>query len=171
MYKYIALPFTILFLLILSGCGYHMGSFANPQIKTIAISPIINDTQQLNAGGQMKQALVDRFHFDGSYKIVNIADADAIIYGRISEISFTAPSILTSDEGVTFMTKVFGCDLTFEYTLIVPGRATTVVSQTTVTGNSQFQVPVDLFPARQSGVAQSARDAAEEVVWRCTEGW
>jgi hypothetical protein len=170
-YKYIIIAFSGLFVLFLSGCGYHLGAFGNPQIKTIAISPIINDTIQINASTYMKQALVDRFHFDSAYKVVKISDADAILYGRITKIDFTAPSILTANEGVTFMTKEFGCNLEFEYSLIIPGRATPVVPQTTVSGSSQFQVPVDLFPARQSGIQLSSRNAAETVVWRCTEGW
>jgi outer membrane lipopolysaccharide assembly protein LptE/RlpB len=170
-HKYISIVFLCLLATILSSCGYHLGTFGNPQIKTIAIAPIINDTHQISASTYMKQALSDRFQFDGAYKIVNMHSADAVIYGRITEIVFTAPSILTATDGVTFMTKEFGCTVEFEYSLIIPGRGTPVVPQTTVSETVQFQVPVDLFPARQSGIQQACRTVAENVAWRCTEGW
>jgi outer membrane lipopolysaccharide assembly protein LptE/RlpB len=170
-YKYLTTTFLIFTALLLGGCGYHMGVYGNPQIKTIAIAPITNDTSQIGASTHMKQALADRFQFDGTYKITNMNTADAILYGRISGIDVTAPSILTADDGVTFMTKEYQIEVTFEYSLVIPGNTTPVVPQTEVSESSQFQVPVDLFPARESGISQACRKIAENVAWRCSEGW
>ena len=161
----------IISVFILSGCGYSLGTNANPQIKTIAIASIKNDTYEINVASTMKQALIDRFNFDGAYKIKNMYNADAVLYGRIKGIDVTAANILTAPGGVTTITKTFGISVNFEFTLIIPGRGQPVISPTSVSGSAQFQVPVDLFPARQEGLEQACRDAAEQVVWRCSEGW
>ena len=171
MKKFMLITVSGFIVLLLSGCGYHLGTFANPQIKTIAIAPITNDTIQISASALMRQALIDRFHFDGAYKTANMHTADAVLYGKITSIEFTAANILTATDGVTFMTKEFGVTLEFSYSVVIPGRSTPVVPQTSVSESVQFQVPVDLFPARQSGIKQAARTVAEKVVWRCTEGW
>ena len=156
---------------LLSSCGYTLGANGNPQIKTIAIAPIKNETYEVNISSQMKNALVDRFSFDGTYKIGNMSDADAVLYGKVTNIDITAANILTAPGQVTTVTKTFGATITFEFILIVPGRAQPVVPDTSISGTAQFQVPVDLFPAKSQGFEQACRDAAEQTVWACAEAW
>ena len=56
-------------LLLLTSCGYHIGSIAHPQIKTIAIAPVKNETYIPNAAEYMRQALSESFQKDGSWKV------------------------------------------------------------------------------------------------------
>ncbi|MCF7790663.1 MAG: hypothetical protein K9L78_05560 [Victivallales bacterium] len=171
MYQVLLKSFLLITLLLLAGCGYQLGTVGNPQFKSIAIAPIKNETNSAFAATYMKQKLAERFQVDGTYKITNMKNADAILYGQITTIDITAQNIMTSPNAVTFQTNEFGATVTFQYVLIIPGRATPAVPSTSVSGNAQFQVPVDLFPARSQGIRQACRDAAEKVVWRCAEGW
>ena len=157
--------------ILLNSCGYHLGTNGNPQIKTIAIAPVKNDTYEIKLGSYMKNYLADRFHFDGAYKLSTLKNADAILYSHITQMDVTAANILTAPGAVTTVTKTFGISIKVEYTLVIPGRAQPVITPTQVTGTAEFQVPVDLFPARQEGAQQACRDAAQQIVSRCSEGW
>ena len=38
----------------LGGCGYHLGDIGNPQLKSIAVAPIDNETYEPNASAFMR---------------------------------------------------------------------------------------------------------------------
>ena len=42
--KHILIAAAALLLPILSGCGYRIGSLMHPQINSIAIAPVVNET-------------------------------------------------------------------------------------------------------------------------------
>ena len=75
--------FCILFLLS-SGCGYHMGSLAHPQLKTVAIAPVVNDTVLPYISATMRDELAARFMVDGTYKVVDMDEADMIVFVKVN---------------------------------------------------------------------------------------
>ena len=67
------LPFTgFLLLMLLSSCGYHMGSMMHPQIKTVAIAEVRNETREVLASAIMRKQIAERFQFDNSLKISSV---------------------------------------------------------------------------------------------------
>lgn len=148
-----------------------MGGIGNPQIETIAIAPIKNNTYYPNVSEYMRQALSEAFQVDGSYKIRNVYNADCILYGRITDIKIAAADIRSANTGTTFMTQEYNMTINFEFTVVIPGQTTPLINTTEVSGSAEYQVPVDQFTSQQEGVQQSAWRAAVKVVRNCTESW
>ena len=69
-------------------CGYyHMGSMMHPQIKTIAISTIRNDTREPLLTELARTQIAARFQSDNSLKLVSKEEADCILYVRLVSVS------------------------------------------------------------------------------------
>ncbi len=76
----------LLVFLSTSSCGYRVGSLMHPQIKTVAIADVKNETTEVLASAIMRKLLAERFQFDNSLKIVSLDKADCIVYCRIKGI-------------------------------------------------------------------------------------
>ena len=77
-------------MIFLSSCGYyHMGSMMHPQIKTIAISTIRNDTREPLLTELARTQIAARFQSDNSLKLVSKEEADCILYVRLVNVSTT----------------------------------------------------------------------------------
>ena len=81
-----------LFALFFTGCGYRVGSLMHPQIKSIAIAPVTNDTMMYNVAAQMRGLLAECFQSDGSLKLVNEGTADCILYAKVTSATFSQVS-------------------------------------------------------------------------------
>ncbi len=158
-------------ILFSAGCGYNVRTISNPQINSIAIAPIKNETIYPNVSEHMRDALAEAFQVDGSYKVSNIYDADCILYGKVKDIKIRAVDLRSGATGVIFVTKQFSMAIKFEFTVIIPGEASAVVGTTSVTGTAQYDIPLDQFTAQQNGIKQSSWDTANKAVWACTESW
>ena len=86
--KHRVVPAALMSLMVifLSSCGYHMGSMMHPQIKTVAIAEVRNETREVLAGTIMRKQLAERFQFDNSLKITTPEKADCIVMYRIKRI-------------------------------------------------------------------------------------
>lgn len=158
-------------LLTVTSCGYHVGSIANPQIRTIAFAPVVNETYLPNVSEYMRQALAEAFQKDGSFKGVSMEKADCIMYGRITKVTTTAPDITISAGSINYFTNQFGLELTYEFTVIVPGRAQPLIPTTQVSGSVQYQVPVDYYVAQQEALKSACYQTALDAVYATTEAW
>ena len=165
-----AISFAIL-VVIFSGCGYHTGSIAHPQLKTIGISTIQNNTYEPDLSAYMRQALSENFQVDNSLKVKQEKEADCILYGRITEVTIDGTDKATTNNEQIYRTAEFKIDVTFEFVVIIPGRAEPVVSTRQVVGSSYYQVTADQFISRKSGLAQACRDAAKQAVNYTVEAW
>ena len=63
-------------LVVCGGCGYRVGSLMHPQIKTVAVAPVQNETVEYNLTAQVRNLLCERFMVDGSLKLVDEKEAD-----------------------------------------------------------------------------------------------
>jgi hypothetical protein len=161
--------FSVLF--IISGCGYQMGSLMHPQVKSIAIAPIVNETLEPLASAQMRKALCEQFQFDSSLKLKQLETADCILYGRIIDVETTATSEDTYDNEQTYRAAEWSVQITFEFVVMVPGRKEPLVNTRRVTGSAKYQVMADQAITRRRGVEQACREAAEQAVIYTTEAW
>ena len=162
---------TCFILLFIAGCGYNMGKISNPQIKSIAIAPIKNECYLPNLSKYMINALTEAFQVDGSYKVKSMYDADCILYGRVTDVNIGSVDRQSTTTGTTFTTREFSVNITFEFTVVIPGQAAPLIPTTTVIGTAEYQVPVDQFIAQQNGIIQASWDAAKRTVWGCAESW
>ena len=176
MKKHVFPGFTIaaaLALLVCGGCGYQIGSLAHPQLKTVAVAPVQNETVELNLTAQVRNLLCERFMTDGSLKLVDEKEADCIVYARITDVKFSEVSWAKQDkeQNDLYVPNQWRVVLTIEFSVIIPGRAEPLVKPRTVAGAADFETGPDQMTGRMNGVRQAAYAAAKNVVASFTEGW
>ncbi|HSR12246.1 MAG TPA: LPS assembly lipoprotein LptE [Thermodesulfobacteriota bacterium] len=91
------------FILVLSGCGYHLrGSETNlpPEIQSVAIPIFGNNTTQTGIEAEVTRALVDRFISSRRLPVNGSASADAILSGTVLLFT-TSPVAVTSSTQVS----------------------------------------------------------------------
>ncbi len=157
--------------LALPGCGYKMGSIMHPQVKSIAIAPIKNDTLEPFASANMRQSLCEQFQFDNSLKLKQIPTADCILYGKIIEVTTAATMEDSVDNEQTYRAAEWRVSIVFEFVVMIPGRKKPLIKKRRVSGTAKYQVAADQAITRRRGVQQACRNAAEQAVVYTTEAW
>lgn len=166
---------TLLALLVslfaLSGCGYQMGSLMHPQIKSIAVAPVTNETLEPYIAADLRSSLCEQFQWDGSLKLKSLKTADCIIFGRVIEVETISTADATFDGRQTFRASEWQVQVTFEFEVLIPGKKRPLISKRRVTGMAKYQIFVDQETTRRRGVQQACRNAATEAVIYTTEAW
>ncbi len=158
-------------LMAIAGCGYHMGSIAHPQVKSIAIAPVINDTATFNAASDMRMALSETFMVDGSYTLTSLEKADAILKARVINVAYTEITEDSYDSDVIYRPTEWRVEVTVEFTVIIPGKREPLIPVRTVTGNTLFQAQADMETNRRQATLVACADAAKRVTVLATEAW
>lgn len=159
--------------LMLCGCGYRAGSLMHPQIKTIAIAPVSNDTMMYNAAAQLRGLLSECFQGDGSLKLVSESTADCILYAKVtnavfSQVSWDSNASNSDDE---FLPDQWTLTISAKMTVMVPGRAEPLIPETTISGTTSFVAGPDIESSRYYAVRQACFQAAKQAVSKVTEAW
>lgn len=154
---------------VLSGCGYALGPIGHPQLKTIAVAPVINETLHYNAAAQMRNLLCECFTTDGTMKLVSLSKADCIIYAKVTHVKFSEAS--WSSDKDKFQPNEFNCSVTVTYSVVLPGRGKPLISQRSVSGKSVFSSGPDLEASRINGMRQAMFEASKTIVADITEAW
>ena len=154
-----------------SGCGYHVGSIMHPQVKTIAVAPMKNDTIEAMATQYMRQALAEQFDIDRSLKLKSLEEADCVIYGRIVEVKTLSIGYDSSNNEQSYQPAEFVLRIKLEFVVIIPGRANPLIDTHEVEGEATYQVTADLDIARRRGIQQACRMAAQKAVVYTVEAW
>ena len=156
--------------LFFSGCGYQFGSLMHPQITSVAVAPVTNETLFYNSAAVLRQKLTEVFTTDGSLKLKTIGTADCIVYARITKITFKETSGHIRDDD-DFLPNEWTVTADVEYSVILPGRAKPLLGPCTVSGHAEFVSDADLENARTNGMRQAMFDAAKSIVANLTEAW
>ena len=164
------LAFTGVF--FFSSCGYyHMGSMMHPQIKTIAISTIRNDTREPLLTELARAQIAARFQSDNSLKLVSKEEADCILYVRLVSVSTSMRRYRASYEDEEYRPAEFHVNLSAEMEVLIPGRSEPLIKKRTVTGSANYQYNVDPQVGRYYGMRQACYDLGNEIVEYTTEAW
>jgi len=158
-------------MLSFAGCGYKFGSLMHPQIKTVAIAPVTNETLEPYVAADLRGALCEQFQFDGSLKLKSLKEADCIVYGRVIEVETISTADDSFDNKQTFRAAEWQVQVTFEYQVLIPGRKRPLIPKRRVRGTAKYQIFVDAATTRRRGVQQACRNAAREAVIYTTEAW
>lgn len=155
-----------------SSCGYyHMGSMMHPQIKTIAISTIRNDTREPLLTELARVQIAARFQSDNSLKLVSKEEADCILYVRLVSSKNSMRRYNPGYEEDEYRPAEFHIDLTAEMEVLIPGRSEPLIAKRTVTGGANYQYNVDPQVGKYYGMRQACYDLAGEIVEYTTEAW
>ena len=153
-------------------CGcYHMGSMMHPQIKTIAISTIRNDTREPLLTELARNQIAARFQSDNSLKLVSKEEADCILYVRLTQVTTSMlrynPSYVEDD----YRPAEFRVNLSAEMEVLIPGRSEPLIKKRTVSGVANYQYNVDPQVGKYYGLRQACYDLGGDIVQYTTEAW
>ena len=155
-----------------SSCGYyHMGSMMHPQIQTIAISAIRNDTREPLLTELARQQIAARFQSDNSLKLVSKDEADCILYVRLVSVSNSMRRYKPSYEDDDYRPAEFHISVKAEMEVLVPGRSEPLIRKRTVSGDSNYEYNVDPQVGRYYGLRQACFDLGGQIVEYTTEAW
>ena len=167
-----ALRLTALLLpvLLLSGCGYRIGNMGHPQLKSVAIAPVVNDTLAYNASANMRAQLAERFQVDGTMKLTGMSQADCIVYARITEVKLSELEASTRAED-DFLPNQWAIDLSVEFSVLIPGQAQPLIDKRKAKGRAEFMSGPDIEISRNYAIQQACFSAAKDLVSQVTEAW
>ena len=158
--------------LLLSSCGYyHMGSMMHPQIKTIAISAIRNDTREPLLTELARAQIAARFQSDNSLKLVSKEEADCILYVRLVKVDSSMRRYNPGYEEDEYRPAEFYLRLTAEMEVLIPGRSEPLISKRTVSAGANYQYNVDPQVGKYYGMRQACFNLGGEIVEYTTEAW
>lgn len=159
--------------LLLSGCGYRVGTLMHPQIKSIAIAPVSNETMLFNAAAQLRGVLAECFQSDGSLKLTSESSADCILYATVKEANFSQITWESNadDSDDEFLPDQWKVEITASIAVMIPGRAEPLIRETTVKGSTNFVAGADIESSRTYAVNQACYLAAKKAVVAVTERW
>jgi outer membrane lipopolysaccharide assembly protein LptE/RlpB len=168
--KQFALLLASLALTLLTSCaGYQLGS-GKPQkmsgLTKLAVPTFKNDTLEPRLEVLATNALIKKLQMDGSYQIVPVSEADAVVKATITEIQ---RSQFRSSRNNTLRTSELLMGLLVRYT--VEDNAGTVL----MAGQAQGHSNIVIDPNAQLTERQALADAAERLsitlASSLTEGW
>ena len=163
----------------LVGCrSYQRGSLMHPQVKSVGVEVFQNLSEEPALGPVFRRKLAEQFMTDGSLKVKDTSDVDAVVRGRILHARYDETARVKSrdknarsNERAAYQAAVFQAEVEVEYDVVVPGRERPLVSVRHVTGKASFSRMPDLVVPRQDALAQALNDAAIRIVADVTEAW
>ena len=158
-------------LLLLAGCGYRIGSLMHPQVESIAIAPVINETVAYNLGPQVRGLLCEIFQQDGSLQLKRESNADCILYARVIGVSFRKSSWSSVNDSDKYVPVEWKVKIEIEYSVVIPGELKPLIDKRTATGEATFMTGADMETGRMGGIRQAALMAAKQIVSQVTEAW
>ena len=164
------LAFLLTIAITLAGCGYHLGEIRPTtmrSVRTLAVPTFKNNTFESRIEVLFADTLVKKLQQDGTYRIVDTNQADAVVYCVIEKIDRGS---LRSVQNNVLATSEFRLTVTARYEVVDIGTGR-VLMQGTVVGNTSFFSGNDLQTLERQGLSNAALDMAENLTTRLTEGW
>lgn len=157
----------------LLGCGYTQSVTLPNNIKTIAIPTFQNkippnERYAYRPGLEIEltNAIRDRFIFDGNFKVVDEAEADAILKGAI--ISY-------EQEGLRFdrfeSVEEYRLFLVVSFELVDRRTGEVVIKESNFSGQTEFFTSRSPSSARRTAANSVVVDLARSLVNRIVEEW
>lgn len=154
------------------GCGYHVGGLAHPQLKTVAVAPVVNDTTMPNISAYMRDAMAERFMVDGTYKLVDMDEADLIVFVTVKSYSLSENGESSYDSGSgLYLPSSWSVNLQSTVSVSIPGRAELLVNNANISQTAKFQNNIDYYLSQEVGLKQACYLTAGTVVSMTTEAW
>lgn len=171
MTKYFSVPCCALLLaILLSGCGYKVGFIKHPQLNSIAVAPVINETEIYNAASDMRMKMTEVIMQDGTFKLKDQRNADAILYITVQNISFAESVRASVKNKLEYRPEEWRVRVAVKYKLIIPGQGKPLLSGQTE-GEIRFQAGADIESGRLRAVRQTCFIAARKIIVAIAEGW
>ncbi|VAX36533.1 hypothetical protein MNBD_UNCLBAC01-78 [hydrothermal vent metagenome] len=163
-------------LTILTGCGYTTRSTLPKNLQTIHIEDFKNEISYTDGSGRniylplleldARNAVIDRFLFDGNLKIAEFEDADLILKGRLKSY-FRGVLRYTDDQDV----EEYRVQITVSFELWDTKRNEIAWSEPGFVGEAEYFVTGSQAITEEAAVKIAIKDLARRIVERTIEDW
>ncbi|MEI8293344.1 MAG: LptE family protein [bacterium] len=165
-----SLPAVLAAVFALSGCGYKLGEIRPTPMRSVrqlSVPTFKNNTYEPRIEVLFADTLVKRLQQDGTYRIVNSGQADAILHCTIIKIDRNA---LRSVQNDVLATSEFGLTVYVRYEVVDQTTGANLMSGT-VNGKTSFFSGNDLQTIERQAFSNAAIDLANNLAAQVTEGW
>ena len=157
--------------LILTGClGYHVGPVKPSVLRdvhVIAVPTFENKTLLPRIEVLVTDSVIKQIQQDGTYKIAEKDNADAVLKAEIIEISRTPAR---SVRGNVLATTEFNLSMHVRYKLDARS-GTSLTPYAEVVGTTSFFVGTDVTTDERQALPLAAEELATNLVTQLSEGW
>jgi len=157
--------------LLLTGClGYHVGPVKPSvlrDIRAIAVPTFENKTLLPRIEVLITDSVIKQLQQDGTYRVANENNADAILKAEITDISRTPAR---SVRGNVLATTEFNLAMHVKYKLETPS-GTVLMPSAEVVGTTSFFVGTDVTTDERQALPLAAEELATHLVTQLSEGW
>ena len=157
--------------LLLTGClGYHVGPVKPSVLRdvhVIAVPTFENKTLLPRIEVLITDSVIKQLQQDGTYRVANENNADAILKAEITEIS-RAPA--RSVRGNVLATTEFNLIMHVKYKLEA-SSGTVLMPSAEVVGTTSFFVGTDVTTDERQALPLAAEELAIHLVTQLSEGW
>ena len=154
---------------MLPGCGYHTGVSKPKQmaaVKKLAVPAFKNDTLQPRLEVLVTDVVIKNLQIQGTYKIVDVGEADAVLYGTIEDITSHQ---YRAQRNNTIRTSELLEGLIVKYE--VKGANNDVLLRGTVRNVSTLVLDPNFQVTKLQALADAASRLGEKLSIEVTEGW
>ncbi len=171
-----------LFLLVIglftvtSGCGYTTGSTLPKSIRTIYVEPFKNSISYMSDQGRnvylpllevdARNAVIDRFLFDGNLKISDPEEADLILKGELKSYS-RGGLRYTDDDDV----EEYRVQITVSFVMWNTKYKEVAWSEPGFIGEAEYFVTGSEATSESAAITKAINDLARRIVERTIEDW
>jgi outer membrane lipopolysaccharide assembly protein LptE/RlpB len=157
--------------LLLTGClGYHVGPVKPSvlrDVQVIAVPTFENKTLLPRIEVLITDSVIKQLQQDGTYRVANENNADAILKAEITEISRTPAR---SVRGNVLATTEFNLTMHVKYKLET-SSGTVLMPSAEVVGTTSFFVGTDVTTDERQALPLAAEELAIHLVTQLSEGW
>lgn len=158
-------------LFLCSCAGYQLGG-VKPRslagVQTIAVPMFLNETQHPRAEALATSAVASAFVQDGTYRIATVAEADAVLKGRLHTIDYTP---IRGNRFDTMLPEELANTVTLAWELRDGRDPTKLLARGSSVGSSKAYVDANLQTARNNALPDALERAGEALVSRLADGY
>ena len=155
--------------LSVNGCaGYRLGSMLPPDIKTVYVPTFVNKTSEPLLEVETTRAFLQELQRDGSLRVVNEEQADAVITVTLRSFSIDPVSYRTEQRTTAREYRIL---LSAGVVMTRRGSGSVVVDSPNVRGDYVFPIAGDLTSSKLRGIPLAAQDLAHNIVEKIVEVW
>ncbi|NWK56848.1 hypothetical protein HW115_14590 [Verrucomicrobiaceae bacterium N1E253] len=158
--------------LALASCtGYHLGG-SKPShlahVENIQVPLFVNETQLTRADAYATNSAVDALTRDGSYRITNINDAQAVLEGSVVSIDYGQVSSSRTD---TLKSEELSMEVTINWILRDASNPARILEKGSSRGKTRFFAGDNLEIAKVNALPDALRRACESMTSRIANGF
>lgn len=154
---------------LLAGClGYRLGTTLPPDIRSIAVPTFVNRTAEPMLEVETTNKTISEFQKDGTLKIRDISEADAVLEVTIRKVELTPLRYSATDK---VRPNEYRMTLTAAYKLRRLSDDRVIGESSEVTGETTFPYSGDMMSAKRMALPDAAEDLGRAIATQVVETW